>query len=322
MENQKGGPKNFCFLNVNSDRRLKNPLYSCWTSKYDSNIRVKYLSEYCWKKLTEKTVVFLVEVDDEMFLNLSHLLKCKGDIFTIFNVPYNQSDLSFKFVVLIPKEFEINEIFHVPLTKSGLFIFDKLRPTTDAEKKADTYYMEETLGELFEKSFLHLRIENVHLIGTHLGMGFASKLLQSKKLMDYVNQNILNTYPIIVGGDFNAFGPNGFIFSEQMNVFLQNDFVNNISFDTDTFYPYQYDIRFLIRNEKDLTEYDSFLKTQIAVNPNIAKDFFDFCKKVELKEKTKTALDNIFTKNCKVTCVQISPECCKSDHSSIQINIK
>lgn len=316
------GPKSVCFLNVNSDRRLKNPLYSIWLEKYQVSTRVKYLSEYCCKKLAEKTVIFLVEVDTEMLDRLTHLLneKAGDDTFTLFHVPYNQNQASFKFVVLIPKEFEIQEIYHIPYTKSGLFIHEDARPRNDVEKRQNTTYMEETMGELFEKSFLHIVVGNVNVIGTHMGMGCASRILQTIKLVEYIHQHICDTQTVIVGGDFNAFGFDGKVFQEQMDLFTQIKLSNSFSFDTDTFTPYEYDIRFLCQ-EEDVITYDTFTKSGI-VNQKICQDFFDFCKSVKLKEKAQTALDNIFTRNCQILSTQVSPQCCQSDHACLTITIK
>lgn len=312
------------FLNVNSDRRLNQPLYSCYTEKYGAKKRIELLTQLINQNMNNHIITCLFEIDNFMFSELQ-----KFDNSFIISKPYNNDLFSFKFMIFIPLHLKhlVSNIYHIPLTLSGNFINDATRPKTDNDKKNDIEYMEETLGELFEKSFVHVVIDNVNLILTHFGIGYKQKLNQAQCLINYVN-NITNNnnLPFIIGGDFNAFDNNtNGSYTQQMNVFTDCGFKNMVEYNVSTFEPYPFDIRFML-NSDDQKVYDKFISDSKNSNSSIiyqlASDFYNFCSNAKLNNVQPVALDNVFIKNINtsVSSIHIIPNCCNSDHALITIS--
>jgi hypothetical protein len=308
-----------CYLNVNSDRRLNQPLYSCYSEKYGPKKRVELLIELINVNMEGNILTCLFEIDNYMNKELEKLENC-----FIITKPYNNDSFSFKFMIFVPLHQQnlISEINHKPLTLSGNFINDTTRPKTDIDKKNDVEYMEETLGELFEKSFVHLVFNDTNIIITHFGIGYKQKLSQAQCLMNYTN-NINNNLPLIIGGDFNAFDNNtNGSYMEQMNVFENNGFKNMVDYNVSTFEPYPFDIRFML-NVEEQKVYDKFiLESRTSSNIlELANNFYNYCSNVKLNQVKPVALDNIFIKNIDRLCeVKVIPNCCNSDHALLQLN--
>lgn len=312
------------FSNFNSDRRLRDPLYQKFTG-YDVKERIQILLKelehlkdiYCIFEIEQQTV-------DDIKSAIQNDYQCLAGF-------YNDSQLAFRFLVLIPRSYKIISSQNICLSKDYTFVEDKDRPQTDVDRRQNKEYMSITGGDLFEKAMMFMVLENelgvkFNLVVTHLGLGVQPRLFQSSKLVEWVKQNTNSNDITIIGGDFNSFDPKtNTICVEQMEIFLKEGYKNLVDFDVPTFCWYDYDIRYMLKGD-DLKTYDDFITRSKAMDVDIAKlatEFYDFCKDCKTKIKgNNIALDNIFVKGIdpSKTSVEIIDKFCNSDHCAIKLS--
>lgn len=323
------------FLNANTDRRLLQRLYASWP-EYHPTQRVPIVASEAIKNIKDGFVVCLFEITqdilDLLLVEIDKEVKCQHRIGT-YNFSTNTDKIggSFKFLHLIPENVEICEFQNFALTsatgpdapvqvKEYEFCPNDARPKNDEDRAGTTWYREFTLGDLFEKgaTYMHLRINNCeyHVLTTHLGLG-DQRENQSRKLLKWVATRLPQGGKTIIGGDFNAFLPNG-PYRNQMDLLLNAGFKNLIPFDESTFNPYPYDIRFLLANKEDIERYDEFVNNAKSRDPSSEEvtAFKQFVETVKLKKQIPIALDNVFIKNINEQ-VQLELNWdSKSDHSA------
>lgn len=305
------------FLNVNTDRRLKNKLYQQFVGQYGMDKRVELLKKLIKDSLELGNILCLFEIDSEMY----DILKTYHT--NIMTFQYNKSVSSFRYIIFIPDGMSVKESYHIPFTTNNKFIEDCDMPPTDKDKRDNKDYMKLTYGELFHKSAVHIIFENntgklFHLIVTHLGLSMPTRLEQMRMLEQYVNSLDANM-PIIIGGDFNAFDVKGGIYKEQMNIMDNGGYKALVPYDRNTFDQYGYDIMFKLDDENKKL-YQEFITKSNDPTIDIEKlsiDFKTFCDTVPLLTTPPTALDNIFIKNCIAANVEVVDKCCNSDHSAL-----
>lgn len=324
-------------FNVNTDRRLYQPLYQSYKD-LQLEERLQTIIPFVLKYLDQGVIVCLFELSTEMREEITfRLLKNKG--FSFLNFPYNMSgDGCFEYLIIYPKNVSLFNINHLPYTTSGEFVLDYERPGIEYDKigerrkgdltrKENKKYMELTGGELFEKSFVSFTVKNLkngfkyHVFLTHLGLGMKQKLWQSEILVNQASK-ITDSVPIIILGDFNAFDFAGGSFLQQYQVFKKSGFEPGIPMDTNTFKSYPYDIGFKLSGE-NLEKYLSFTKMHPKeVTKEISEEFKDFCEEMvkgkHLKEIKPVALDNVFFKNCEI---ETELKDCTSDHLAVIVKI-
>lgn len=303
--------------NVNSDRRQK----QLHNKQYFEGLERPDIIQY----VKTPGIKCFVEVDKEMLAYIKGLVEEICPDYNFVEGKYCNDDYAFKFIIIIPNDYEIISVHNGAFTTTGEFIENHTRPVGDKNKREDETYMELTLGELFEKGFLHVSIkkesEIYNIILTHLGLRNESKMAQMKMLGNYVESLEDN---VIICGDFNTFifGGNG-IYKDLAEYLLKFDFTNLIPFDTPTFTNMYYDIVHMLSDE-DREKYFSYVdmaKEHPEDAEKIAIDFKTFCENASKKELKPVALDNIYFKNLTLCDYEIKypnvEELGRSDHASI-----
>lgn len=326
----------FITLNAGNDRRIdgknageKTNPYLSFKDEYGIYKRIPELIETVKECLSKGVIIGLLEIE----LKTSEIIqKALDDSIGVINKPYNGSNGAFRYVIFYPATYKVEEVNHVPLTKDGKFIDEAERPKTDADKKSDVAYQERTLGEFFEKSFVHVKFSIdgsvFNYCIAHIGLRNKSKIAEMQKMHDWIDENIDG--PVFVAGDFNSFvfGGEGVLY-EQMRIFDKTaghgeskdggDFTPAIKYEKSTFEPYIYDIAFKLSDE-DRDKYFGHVKTIKETGSEDAhKAFYDFCYDVKKKETKPVALDNVFYKNVKTITCYLIPGMAGSDHSGVYI---
>lgn len=305
------------FLNVNTDRRLKNKLYQQFVGQYGMDKRVELLKKLIKDGLELGKIMCLFEIDSEMY----DMLKTYHT--NIMTFQYNKSASAFRYMIFIPDGKSVKESYHIPFTTNKQFIEDCDIPPTDKDKRENKDYMKLTYGELFHKSAVHLIFEDgtgklFNLIITHIGLSMQTRMHQMRELEQYANSLDTNM-PIIIGGDFNAFTVEGGIYLEHMKIMEDGGYKALVPYDRNTFDQYGYDIMFKLSDANKIV-YQEFIKKSNDPTIDIEKlsiEFKTFCDTVPLLSTPPTALDNIFIKNCTSINVEVIDKCCNSDHSAI-----
>jgi len=245
---------------------------------------------------------------------------------------YNNDAYSFRYVIFLPEGVKPELTKHIPFTTSGEFYTDE-RPASDKEKRGNPDYIAETLGELFEKSGVYLKIivdgKPAHLVLTHLGLTNHSKLSQAQCLIKWVNENIPKNEAMFICGDFNAFDMGGDgPFMPLYETFLGIGLKNAVPFDVHTFTPKPYDIVAFLNNKEYRDEYFKLLDRLKELDgkddayeefEDCAKNFRELCyDKSKQRVPAGVALDNMLSNNAKVIVELIDTN---SDHKALLCNI-
>lgn len=353
------------FLNVAADRRLNLPLYYRFADKYNPLKRIDKVEQFVREHVDMGHIVCLAEVDSEMYKMLYERCPASPQ-YTIYMSPYNRDPDAFKFVIFVPTcTYAITEFNPYPLTSDFTYVDPEQRPSTDEARRASAEYMDKTGGELFEKSFCHLVVNvlddpadlpvdasdppasehpptdsdiqtrenktskyknSFHLFVTHMGLGKEQKVLQSKRLVEWINTNMIEPtkLPHLIIGDFNAFD-GGNICQPQMDVFMSNGYTQCVPFTRSTFTPYEYDQKYLFDDSTNVAEYDALVararNTELTENEMkmLQDQFYELCMNAPRKENPSIALDNAFVKNMTVHDVIVTCRSCDSDHASIHV---
>ncbi|VBB17660.1 hypothetical protein YASMINEVIRUS_123 [Yasminevirus sp. GU-2018] len=314
------------FSNFNSDRRLGQPLYQKFT-EYDVKVRTQTLLE---KLKDPKDIYCIFEIEQPTVDAVKTAVQ--NDYQCLVGV-YNNSQQAFRYLVLVPKFYTIVSCQNICLSKNYTFVENKDRPQTDDERRQSSEYMSITGGDLFEKAMMFMVLKDesgvkFNLVVTHLGLGVPARLFQSAKLVEWVKNNISSNDITIIGGDLNSFDPKTeTVCTEQMEIFLKDGYTNLVAFNTPTFWPYDFDIRYMLKGD-DLKTYDDFIARSKVTNGDsadmvkLATEFYDFCTDRKTKVKgNDIALDNVFVKGIdpSKTSVEIINQFCNSDHSAIKL---
>ena len=243
--------------------------------------------------------------------------------------PYNNDAYSFRYVIFLPEGVKPELTKHIPFTASGEFYTGE-RPASDKEKKSNLDYLAETLGELFEKSAVYLKIivdnKPTHFILTHLGLANQSKLSQAQCLIKWVNENIPKNEAIFICGDFNAFDMGGDgPFMPLYKTFLDIGLENAVPFDVHTFTPKPYDIVAFLKKKEYRDEYFNMLnnlKELVGKDKEFedcAKNFRELCyDKSKQRVPAGVALDNMLFNNAKAIVKLVDTN---SDHKALLCTI-
>lgn len=316
-------PLKIVAVNINDDRRgyMK---HNAFCSEFSLKQRMPKIVEQINKKLKEGYIVAICEIQNDNAKILVDLVKTKNYVIG----KYNNSYSSMVHVVFYPEQYIVKNIWNKALTndsivkeyqlKSGDFIPDELRPTNDVDRRNDVEYQKFTGGELFEKGILVVEFNGFFLTVVHFGLGSEQRTLQAENTIKILSKIIPEDTPSIICGDFNAFDPkqNG-PFMKQHVPFLENGYLNNLDFDVNTFNnPYPYDVGFLLKDSQKFFELLKILNIGKYTEEQL-NEYIDICKNGEKKEIPTVALDNIFTKNCKSTPVELTNEF-GSDHSELK----
>ena len=309
------------YLNFNTDRRLLNKLYSTW-NHLSAESRIPEIAKKAIEFVKDGVIVVIFEITEDIQEQLVSLItgNCKcNHIGGTYNqsVGKTKSDGSFKFSVFLPTHIEVKNVVNAAFTNAGMIencdkehkefeLFpEEFRPKNDNDRKAAKWYMDITLGELFEKGFLCLHLNcygtEFYLIVTHMGLSNQARIKQSEKLMKWISENIPKDSMIVLGGDFNAFDAvkNG-TYMEQMQIFLKDGFKNLLDFGVGTFIPYPYDVRYLL-DEIDSVTYDKLVsetRTRDAT-PEEIQAFKNLIETASQKSQIPATLDNVFVKGFK-----------------------
>lgn len=303
--------------NVNSDMRQKQPHNKLYFEGLERNDIIQYIKT--------PGIKCFIEVDAEMLAYIKGLTEELYPDYHFVKGKYCNDDWAFKFIIIIPNDYEIISVYNGAYTTTGEFIENHTRPIGDKNKRDNETYMGLTLGELFEKGFLHVSIQKestiYNIVLTHLGLRNESKMAQMRMLGNYIE---CLEGKVIICGDFNTFifGGNG-IYKDLAEYLLNFGFTNLIPFDTPTFSNMYYDIVHVLTDE-DREKYFSYVDLA-KENPKnaekIAIEFKTFCEKVSKKKLEPVALDNIYFKNLTLCDYEIKypnvEELGRSDHVSI-----
>jgi hypothetical protein len=197
-------PANFINLNCNSDRRRTSPLYGRYLEKYGHQTRILAIVEFTKEYLLKNYIVALFELDTPTCNAIKELIPHK-----FISFGYNTDPTALNYLIYIPEIYTVEDVKHVAYTSTYEFVDNDSRPKTDSDKRSDLKYMEMTGGELFEKSFICLKIsldsQSYNLIITHQGLGMEQRLFQTHRLMDWIKSNLDDDIITIIGGDLNSF---------------------------------------------------------------------------------------------------------------------
>lgn len=317
------------FSNFNSDRRLQQPLYKEF-ARYEVESRIPIFLEQVVadKSRCDECIYCIFEIEQPTVAAMQSAAEKLG--FTCVTGVYNLSALAFRFLVLVPNAFRIESCQNVCLSSDYRFVDNATRPTTDDARRQDKDYMARTGGDLFEKSMMYLVIaagpSRFNLVVTHLGLGVQARMFQSRQLVNWLQVNCANAYPTVIGGDFNAFDPAAdSVYMNQMAVLLDAGYTNLVPFDTSTFKPYDYDIRYLLgKDAGKLAAYDGYLskaKEGGSDMDQLAADFHRFCTECKPSLSfNRIALDNVFVRGLESPRVLVVDGFCVSDHAAIQLS--
>ena len=304
-------------FNFNNDRRINNRLYSKYAHLSAEN-RLEMLEEFVRDNLRKGYIVNIFEITEKI---LNMITEIDFDA-NFISGTYNLSEGSFKYLVIVPKQYMIETLINFALTSTFEFYNNDERPKTDIERRNNAEYQEFTLGELFEKGALYYRLQidgkYVNMILVHQGLGEKQRIKQAKKLVEWIEKHLNTDEPIFVFGDFNSFAFKGGVLQEQMDVYLNYGLLNVLPFDESTFTPNPYDILFKLCRE-DADKYKDFIaKSRDEENDieKLADEFYEFCQNVNQLETPPVALDNVFT-NVKDVEYETIKRCCESDHHAI-----
>lgn len=290
----------FAVANVNTDRRLDQPLYSGFKDQFGTKSRIPAILDFILRNV-ENGPVFLCELDNYLVEELAKFFASK-DLHTK-SVRYNMDPSSSWYFIISKTPFSLN---HIPLTADGNWGFVE---NSSFDKKAWA------LGENFHKSFVHVSLDGipVDFVFCHVGLTMPARILQCKKIAAYVTENKLEN-PVVLG-DFNMFDTiKGGIYREQAEIFLELGLKNMIEFDTSTFKAYPYDTFFKM-NPEDQKTYQVITKDP-ATTPEQFKQFIDEAN-TRLVETLPVALDNVFCQQP----LTYKTEDLKSDHDGFVVSL-
>jgi len=295
--------------NINCDRRqsgkIKEALPECCMSERFTKIRKQIK-----KRLKNGGLFILLEVDNETCKKLDWYVLSKDWLFE--SAHYNSSETSFSYVVIYTQGYCINYSDLYPLTMSGL-------PYSSPRDKSKEHLLE-TFNEEFEKGVFHIILTlptslTIDLFVVHLGLKNDSRLLQTKKLQEYVASH----KKALIVGDLNSFDSTKkepTLFTTQLDMLLESGFLHSSNTIQSTFDNrfFPYDLQFKMTTE-DKQEYDKLLKG----DDHIA--FREFLLGLPKKYSTEgVALDHVFSKG--IDCTVKSEALYElSDHSLITVSL-
>lgn len=316
--------------NINDDRRGY-AKYNEFCSNLYLKQRMPKIVKQINNKLEKGFIVGICEIQNDNANTLIELVNTTNYVIG----KYNNNQFSNMFIVFYPDQCVVTNTWNKGLTnnsvvkgyelKSGDFIPDELRPTNDTDRKNDIDYQKFTGGELFEKGILIVEFiknnKNFFFTIIHFGLGAEQRTLQAEKTVKILSEIVPEDKPVIVCGDFNSFDPkqNG-PFMKQHEYFIEAKYVNNLDFNVNTFNnPFPYDVAFLLKDNRKFCELLKILNTGLYTDEQLT-EYINICNHGEKKEIPPVALDNIFTKNCKSTPVELSNEF-GSDHDELTATI-
>jgi len=310
--------------NIDCDRRSDGPLGKVFNYKPSDDI--EKMKQTVLNRLENKQSCALCEVSKEASESLDLYIPSK--YFRIIH-PYNNDAYSFWYVIFLHEGVEPELKVHIPFTSSGNFYTGE-RPPTDKDKRGAPYYLDETFGELFEKSCVYLKViidgKPAHFVFTHLGLTNKAKLSQAQCLQEWVDKNVPKDEAMFICGDFNAFDMGGDgPYMELNNTFLNIGLKNAIPFDDHTFTPKPFDIVAFLEKKEDRDEYFHLLDSLKALDDkdaefeNCAVNFRKLCyDKSKQRVPAGVALDNMFYSNAEV---KVELVITNSDHKALLCTI-
>jgi hypothetical protein len=307
------------YFNVNTDRRLDGVIGSAFPH-LKPHVRADHINNRVLKNIKPEQLIILMEVVGVMSVSIKkfcskyHLL-CK-------DVPYNNSNGAFSFLVISLREQATANVTAFPLTKSGRSYVDAQRPV--APKPGETpspqflEYKNEILGDNFDKMAICVDLGHVHIYAVHMGLSNDTRLNQSKKLVEIINfHSVSKGIPFICGGDFNSFDQTRVdknVFMKQIDIIRSLSDINWLTNDIlCTFNAYPYDILFKCSGD-EIQIYKS-LEKQETVN-----EFASFCNDLVAKYGVDGgALDHIFSSKSLTCSVDVVNMGTISDHFLLKV---
>lgn len=307
--------------NLNTDRRLIGKLPQGKTiasafSELHPSKRIDDVKPLIIEWLKKKNgLVALFELDD-MMIELFKTFCNENDI--LFEVRrYNPTDLAFSYLVMARNKSLLSTIKGFPLTTTGLYCTDEERPKQG--EKASEEYTNKILFDNFEKTVIQIKIGNIDIYVTHLGLSNKAKIAQTKKIVEIIQfESVANDRQVIMAGDLNCFDvskPGIFLLDEQLDI-LKEFLKWHTKHFTNTFTAYPYDIVFKMNSEEKAKYFELVKEERID-------EFKLFCTEMTNKYGLEGgALDHVFaseTLDLEVNQKRVYPT---SDHDFIELTIK
>lgn len=118
--------------NVNSDRRQKQPHNKLYFEGLERNDIIQYIKT--------PGIKCFIEVDAEMLAYIKGLTEELYPDYHFVKGKYCNDDWAFKFIIIIPNDYEIISVYNGAYTTTGEFIENHTRPIGDKNKRVFCYW--------------------------------------------------------------------------------------------------------------------------------------------------------------------------------------